>query len=181
MIIDIHDYNITQNDVPVLTRTNDGTYIDANCLLSDFYIESENVKEILSGFDYKDNILKSIKQFGHSPYYLPVLRILTNTNIQTPDFNITKDILAVALFLDKGKDKPAWLDYFEVNRNIRRHVAEAQKHKTVGGSMLMSLQKEYWNQGIEGRSTYDALPFYFKYNFERIDNRELYLRWQPQR
>ena len=36
-------------------------------------------------------------------------------------------------------------------------------------------------QGIEGRATYDALPFYCKYGFKRIDNREIYLRWQPQR
>ena len=181
MIINTYDYSIIQNDVSVLTRTATGTYASANCYLGDLHVESENLKDILSGFDYKDNILRSIKQYGHSPYYSPVLRILTNTNIQTPDFNIIQDILAIALFLDKGKDKPIWLDYFEVNRNFRRNATETQKHKTVGGSMLTSLQQEYTRQGIEGRATYDALPFYCKYGFKRIDNREIYLRWQPQR
>ena len=181
MIIDTCDYNIIQNNVPVLTRTGDGIYINTNCYLSDFNIESENVKHILSDFDYKDNILRSIKQFGHSPRYLPVLYILTNSNIQTPNFNTSQDILAVALFMDKNKTEPTWLDYFEVNGNYRRNVADTKKYKTVGGSMLTSLQKEYWNQGIGGRSTYGALSFYFRYGFRRIDNRELYLCWQPQR
>lgn len=181
MIINTRDYNIIQNDVPVLTRTDDGEYINTNCYLNNFDIESENVKNILSGFDYKDNILSTIKQFGHSPRYLPVLHILTNSDIQTPNFNITQDVLAVALFLDKSKSEPTWLDYFEVNCNYRWQVAENQKYKTVGGSMLTSLQKEYWNQGIAGRSTYGALSFYFRYGFRRIDDRELYLCWQPQR
>ena len=181
MIIDTCDYNIIQNNVPVLTRTGDGEYINTNCYLSDFNIESENVKHILSDFYYKDNILRSIKQFGHSPRYLPVLRILTNSNIQTSNFNITQDVLAVALCLDKNKDEPTWLDYFEVNGNYRQNTADTQKYKTVGGSMLTSLQKEYWNQGIGGRSTYGALSFYFRYGFRRIDDRELYLCWQPQR
>lgn len=181
MIIDTCDYNIIRNDVPVLTRTDDGEYINTNCYLSNFYIESGNIKNILSGFDYKDNILSSIKQFGHSPRYLPVLRILTNSNIQTSNFNITQDVLAVALCLDKNKDEPTWLDYFEVNRNYRRNITATQKYKTVGGGMITSLQKVYRNQGIEGRAFLDALPFYFKYGFERIDNRECYLRWLPQR
>lgn len=181
MIINIHDYNITQNDVPVLTRTDDGRYINTNCFLSNFDIESENVKNILSEFDYKDNILTVIKQFGHSPRYLPVLHILTNSNIQTPNFNAPQDILAVALCLDKNKTEPAWLNYFEVNGNYRRNTADTQKYKTVGGSMLTSLQKEYWNQGIAGRSNYGALSFYFRYGFRRIDDRELCLCWQPQR
>ena len=181
MIIDTCDYNIIRNDVPVLTRTDDGEYINTNCYLSNFYIESGNIKNILSRFDYKDNILSSIKQFGHSPRYLPVLRILKNSNIQTSNFNITQDVLAVALCLDKNKDEPTWLDYFEVNRNYRRNITATQKYKTVGGGMLTSLQQEYINQGIGCRATYDALPFYYKYGFKRIDDRELWLQWQPQR
>ena len=181
MMINTSDYNIVQNDVPVLTRTSGGVYIDTNCYLSNVCIESENLKEILSGFDYKDNILSAVKQFGHSPRFVPVLRILTNSKVQTPDCNVHLDMLAIALFLDKGKDTPTWLDYFEVNSNYRRNVAKTPKYKTVGGSMLKSLQKEYIHQGIEGRSNYVALSFYFKYGFERVDNRELYLRWQPQR
>ena len=182
MVIDACDYNIIQNNIPVLTRTGDGKYINTNCYLSNFYIESKNVKNILSGFDYKNNILDTIKQFGHSPRYLPVLYTLTNSNIQTSNFNTTQDVLAVALCLEnKTEQKPISLLYFEVNGDYRRNVADTQKYKTVGGSMLTSLQKEYWNQGIAGRSTYDALRFYYKYNFTRMDDRELYLLWQPQR
>lgn len=182
MIIDTHDYNIIQNNIPVLTRTGDGKYINTNCYLSNFYIESKNVKNILSGFGYKDNILDAIKQFGHSPRYLPVLHTLTNSNIQTSNFNTTQDVLAVALCLEnKAEQKPISLLYFEVNGDYRRNVADTQKYKTVGGSMLKSLQKEYWNHGICGRSTYGALSFYYKYNFKRMDERELYLLWQPQR
>ena len=181
MIIDACDYDIIQNNVPVLTRTDDGRYTNTNCWLCNFDIESKNIKNVLSVFDYKSNILDSIKQFGYSPRYVPVLRILTNTSIQTPDFDIFQDLLAVALFLDKGKDKPTWLHYFEVNYNYRQNVMETPKYKTIGGSMITSLQKVYRNQGIEGRAFLDALPFYFKYGFERIDNRECYLRWLPQR
>lgn len=181
MIIDTRDYNIIRNDVPVLTRTDDGIYINTNCYLSDFNILSDNLENILSGFGYKTNILDSVKQFGYSPRYVPVLRILTNSNIQIPDFNTAQDLLAVALFLDKGKNEPTWLHFFEVNGNYRQNTADTQKYKTVGGSMLTSLQKEYWNQGIAGRSTYGALAFYYKYGFKRIDDRELYLCWQPQR
>ena len=181
MIIDACDYDIIQNNVPVLTRTDDGRYTNTNCWLCNFDIESKNIKNVLSVFDYKSNILDSIKQYGYSPRYVPVLRILTNTSIQTPNFDISQDLLAVALFLDKGKDKPTWLHYFEVNYNYRQNVMETQKYKTVGGSMITSLQKVYRNQGIEGRAVLGALPFYFKYGFERIDNRECYLRWLPQR
>ncbi len=181
MIINTRDYNIIQNNVPVLTRTDDGRYINTNCWLSDFNILSDNLENILSGFGYKTNILDSVKQFGYSPRYVPVLRILTNSNIQIPDFNTAQDLLAVALFLDKGKNEPTWLHFFEVNGNYRRNTADTQKYKTVGGSMLTSLQKEYWNQGIAGRSNYGALSFYFRYGFRRIDDRELYLCWQPQR
>ncbi len=49
------------------------------------------------------------------------------------------------------------------------------------GSMLKSLQQKYINQGICGRATYNALGFYYRYNFKRMDERELYLLWQPQR
>jgi len=181
MIVDTHDYKITRNDVPVLTRTDDGNYVNTNCLLNKFYIESENLKDILSGFGYKENILTAIKQYEWSPVFTPVLRILTNTNIQTPNFDIAQDALAVALFLDKGKNEPTCLSYFEVNRNYRRNTTKDQKHKNVGHSMLQSLQQQYINQGIEGRSTYEALNFYYKYGFKRIDDRELHLRWQPQR
>ena len=87
----------------------------------------------------------------------------------------------MALCLDKNKDEPTWLDYFEVNRNYRRNITATQKYKTVGGGMLTSLQQEYINQGIGCRATYDALPFYYKYGFKRIDDRELWLQWQPQR
>ena len=44
MIIDTNDYNMIQNNIPVLTRTGDGKYINTNCYLSNFYIESKNVK-----------------------------------------------------------------------------------------------------------------------------------------
>ena len=181
MLINTRDYNIIQNDVPVLTRTDDGTYIDTNCYLSNLCIESESITDVLSCFEYKENFLTTIKQFRCSPKFVPVLRILTNSNIQTPDFYAPQDLLAVAVFLDSGKNTYTWLDYFEVNCNYRRNTAETQKYKTVGGSMLTSLQKEYWNQGIECRSSYAAKSFYFKYKFERMDNRELYLRWGPQR
>lgn len=179
-MIDIYDYNIVKTDIPVLTRIND-KYINTNCYLSNFNIESENLKNILSGFDYKYNILDHIKQFGCSPRYTPVLYILTNSNIQTPDFNIFQDLLSVALFLDKGKDTYTWLDFFEVNNNFRRNVATKQKYKRVGGSMLKSLQQNYIHQGIEGRSNYGALNFYFAYGFKRTDDHELYIQWQPQR
>ena len=104
MIIDSYDYNIIKSDISVLTRTTDG-YINTNCCLSNLDIESEHFASILSGFDYKNNILDSVKQFGYSPKYTPVLYILTNSNIQTPDFNIFQDLLSVALFLDKGKNR----------------------------------------------------------------------------
>ena len=180
MLIDTYDYNIIKNDIPVLTRTTD-KYIDTNCYLSSFNTESKNFENILSGFDYKSNILDHVKQFGHSPKYTPVLYILTNSNIQTPNFDSFQDLLSVAFFLDKGKDVCTWLDFFEVNRNFRQNIAEKQKYKTVGASMLKSLQQKYSHQGIEGRSTYNALSFYFKHGFKRIDDCELYLRWQPQR
>ena len=76
MMIDTYDYNIIQNNIPVLTRTTDG-YINTNCYLSDFNIESKNFKTILSGFDYQSNIIDRAKQFGYSPRYTPVLYILT--------------------------------------------------------------------------------------------------------
>lgn len=180
MMIDTYDYKIIKTDTPVLTRTAD-KYINTNCWLSNFHIESENFENILSGFDYKYNILDHIKQFGYSPIYKPVLYILTNSNIQTPDFNVFQDLLSVALFLDKSRNTHTWLAFFEVNRNFRRNAAEKQKYKHVGDSMLKSLQQHYIHQGIEGRSTYEAREFYFKQGFQRIDDRELYLRWQPQR
>lgn len=183
MLISTNDYTITQNDVPVLTRTDDGTYINTNCLLSNFYTyaRSEKLANILTGFGYKYNILDAIKQFGYSPVYRPVLRILTNYNLLTPDFNTQCDILAVALFLDKGKNNPTWGDFFEVNNNYRHNVTETQKYKRVGESALKSFQKEYMGQGIECRATFSALDFYYKYGFKRIDERECYLRWEPQR
>ena len=180
MMIDTYDYDIIRNDIPVLTRIND-EYINTNCYLSNFNVESENFKTILSGFDYKYNILTRVKQFGHSPMHKPVLYILTNSNIQTPAFDVLQDVLSVAFFLDKSQDACTWLDYFEVNSNFRQNVAEKQKYKTVGGSMLKALQQKYIHQGIEGRSTYDARNFYYKYGFKRIDDRELYLLWQPQK
>lgn len=185
MIIPTTDYIITQNDVPVLTRTDDGTYINTNCWLSDFNTESENFTNILNGFGFKNNILDAVRQFGHSPRYTPVLRILTNSNIQTPVFDVSKDMLALALFLDKGKNTPTWLDFFEVNNNYsskyRSTYCENQKYKRVGESTLKAFQKEYIHQGIEGRSNYYALGFYMKYGFKRVDDRECYLRWEPQR
>lgn len=177
MIIPVTDYKIIQNDVPVLTRTDGGGYHYTNCLLNDFYIESEKLANILTEFDYKTNILDAIKQYGHSPKYIPVLHILTNYNLLTPDFNAPLDILAVALFLDQNQNKPVWLDFFEVNRKYRRHTAANQPYKRIGESALKSLQQEYIHQGIEGRSTYSALDFYLKHGFNRIDNRECYLRW----
>jgi hypothetical protein len=179
MIIPETDYNITQNDVPVLTVTGDGTYIYTNCWLNDFNIESEHLENILSDFRFKDNILTSIIQYGHSPVYKPVLRVLTNSNIQISDFDISKDVLAVALFRDKGKDNYTWLDFFEVNGVYRKHTDK--KYKRVGESALKSFQKQYLHQGIECRSNFDALGFYFKYGFKRIDERECHLSWGPQR
>lgn len=183
MIIPETDYKITQNDVPVLTRTDDGKYVNTNCLLSNFYIysRSEKLANILTGFGYKDNIVDSIKQYGYSPVYTPVLRILTNYNLLTPNFNARADILAVALFLDRGKNDPTWGHYFEVNPKYRHNVTETQKYTRVGESALKSFQQEYIHQGIECRSTFDAMHFYFKYGFERADERECYLRWAPQR
>ena len=181
MIIPVTDYNIIRNDVPVLTRTDDGAYISTNCLLNDFNIESKNLENILSGFDYKNNILDAIKQYGHSPKYTPVLHMLTNSNIQTPDFDISQDILAIALFLAQNKNTPIWLHFFEVNRNYRQYTTVNQTYKRTGESALKSLQQEYIHQGIEGRSTYSALSFYLKYGFKRIDDRECYLHWGPQR
>ena len=181
MIIQTHDYSIIQDKVPVLTRMDDGTYINTNCWLNDFNIKSENVENILSGFGYKDNILRSIKQFGHSPMYVPVLMVLTNDNLQTSKFNTGRDVLAVALFLNNGLGRPAWLDFFEVNSKYRRNSTENQIYKKTGESALKSFQHEYIHQGIDGRSTYDALPFYFKYGFQRMDERELYLRWTLQK
>ena len=69
MLINISDYNVTQNDVPVLTRADDGTYIQTNCLLNNFNIYSGDLTNILTGFDYKNNILDLIRQYGHSPGY----------------------------------------------------------------------------------------------------------------
>lgn len=181
MLIPITDYKIIRNDVPVLTRTDDGLYVKTNCLLNDFNIESENLKNLLSEFDYKNNILDTVKQYGHSPRYTPVLRILTNYDIQTPDFYAPRDVLAVAMFLDHGANSPTWLDFFEVNHNYRQYANETQKYKKVGESAIKSLQQKYKNQGIEGRATYSALSFYLKYGFKRIDDRECYLRWGPQR
>jgi len=179
MIISETDYNITRKDVPVLTRSADGTYFYTNCWLNEFNIESENLKEVLSGFDYRGNILDSIKQYGHSPVYVPVLRVLTNPNIQSSDFNISADVLAVALFLDKGRNSLAWLDFFEVNSKYRKRTDK--KYKRVGESALKAFQKEYIHQGIEGRATFIALDFYLKYGFERMNAFDCYLRWKPQR
>lgn len=180
MIVPVTDYKIIQNDVPVLTRNDDGTYISTNCWLSDFNIESENLKSILSGFGFKNNILDTIKQFGHSPKYTPVLRILTNSNVQTPHFQEYQDVLSVALFLDEGNNKPMWLDFFETNNEYRQYSGKI-KYKRIGESTLKSLQQEYLHRGITGRSNLYALEFYLKYGFKRLAEHELLLYWGPQR
>ena len=184
MIIPSTDYNITQNNIPVLTRTPAGTYINTHCWLSVFNIQSEHLKTILSGFGFKDNILDAVRQFGRSPMYIPILRILTNSDIQTPNFDAQRDTLAVALFRDSRRDAPTWLDFFEVNYNYKLksgQYSENQTYKRVGESALKACQQEYISQGIDGRSTFDAMEFYMKYGFKRIDERECYLRWEPQR
>lgn len=181
MIIPVTDYKITQNDVPVLTRADSGTYIFTNCWLNTFNTESENITNILSDFGFRDNILTSIRQYGHSPKYIPVLHILTNSNLQTPDFYAPNDVLAVALFLEKRENKPAWLDFFEVNYKYQYPYYENQKYKRVGESALNACQKEYISQGIQCRSNFFALKFYSKCGFKRIDERELFLHWETQR
>ena len=179
MIIPETDYNITRKDVPVLTRAVKGTYLYTNCWLNDFNIESEYLENILSNFRFKPNILTSIKQYGHSPVYVPVLRVLTNSNIKSSGFNVSKDVLAVALFLDKGKNMNTWLDFFEVNSKYRQNTDN--KYKRVGESALNAFQKEYVRHGIECRSTFFALDFYLKYGFERMNTFDCCLRWKPQR
>ena len=184
MIIPSTDYNITQNNIPVLTRTPAGTYINTHCWLSVFNIQSEHLKTILSGFDFKNNILDTVRQFGRSPMYIPTLRILTNSDIQTPNFDAQRDTLAVALFLDSRRGASTWLDFFEVNYNYKLksgQYSENQTYKRVGESALKACQQEYMSQGIDCRSTFDAMNFYMKYGFKRIDERECYLRWGPQR
>ncbi len=184
MIIPATDYKIIRNDVPVLARTDGGVYIPTNCWLNDFNIESENLKNILFGFSYKNNILDLIKQFGHSPKYVPVLYILTNSNIQTPDFDTPHDMLAIALFLAEGENTSVCLRCFEVNCNYKsnnQHYTENQKYKRVGESMLKALQNQYIHQGIEGNSNHAALYFYLKYGFTTIDKCSHDLRWGPQR
>ena len=95
---------------------------------------------ILFEFEYKNNILDTIKQYGHSPKYTPVLHVLTNSNIQTLDFNASQDILAIAMFLCHSKNKPVWLHFFEVNGKYRKNTTVNQKYKRTGESTLKSLQ-----------------------------------------
>lgn len=49
------------------------------------------------------------------------------------------------------------------------------------GEPLVDIRKADIKLFFGGRATYDALPFYYKYGFKRIDDRELWWQWQPQR
>ena len=82
--------------------------------------------------------------------------------------------------MDWDKNKPVWLDFFEVNRNYRHNIAKTQKYVKVGESAIKSFQKEYRHQGIECRSSFGAQGFYQKYGFLEMD-KMCHMRWSPQK
>ena len=46
MQINQKDYKILRQDVPVLTKQNNGLYVNTNCYLSDFNISSNSIEQI---------------------------------------------------------------------------------------------------------------------------------------
>lgn len=184
MIIPAKDYNIIDQDVPVLTHMGDGVYSYTNCWFVDFNINSEVIPNILSAFDYKNDIMQEIHYYNHSRGTNTVLLGLTNSNLAKQGFDAADDVLSVALFLERINQNPVWGDFFEVNEKYRSGCEDCssnRKYKRVGESALKCFQQKYINRGIAGRAHIHVQPFYFKYGFKRYDSRECYLIWERQR
>lgn len=183
MLIDQKHYTIVRNDVPVLTKQADGSYINANNYLIDVNLRANNtIEQIVKPFGFKDDILESLSRLSYQRFATFVFMALTNPRITTPDFNIDDDVLSICLYQAESATSYAWVHYFETNPKYRYGGKNNTKYKHVGTSACHVFQELYKNRGIAARvPRMSVQDFLFKNGFKRMDERESFVCWNLQR
>lgn len=170
------DYIIINSDTPVLTRQANGQFELKNCYFLEFFIESTNtakIETVCQPFDFGIAVKYAISKYGYITNDTQRLFLLAGPDIINKDFTDSNEHLALALCQDGPKSTV--IQYFEVNRNFRHSYEPNQKYRKVGTSALNALKEVYQTRELCGRSALEAIPFWLKNGFTRIDNREQYL------
>lgn len=181
MFIINQDYNIISNDVPVLTRQENGRFEFTDCYFIELAIRPddktiEKIMTMCEPFDYSTAIKHLISKYIFVPGNIQRLFMLLGHGAIKNDFKHTDDFLAIASCADAHKKTT--IQYFEVNYNFRHSYDPNQKYNRVGTSALDALKEVYKDHELCGRSALEALGFWLKNGFTRMDDRDLYVHWR---
>lgn len=172
------DYYILDSKVPVLTLQTNGQFEHKNSYFLEFVVQDDNktlekIKTVCAPFDYSTAVAQAISK--HNLFHLQRLFLLTGPDAIKNSFKESDDFLAMAFCADG--EHATTIQYFEVNYLFRRSYEPNQKYRRVGTSAINALKQVYQDRELGGRSALDALNFWFKNDFTRMDDRELYLHW----
>ena len=175
------DYSIINANAPVLTLQPNGQFEFKDCYFMEFVTraDEETMKKIgiiCEPFSFNSAIQYVISKNSFSPYKTERLFLLAGPDTMKNNFKDTNDFLAIALCT--GDLQRTTILYFEVNYMFRHSFEPNQKYRRVGASAANELKKVYSGGELGGRSALEALGFWFKNDFTRMDEREQWVHWR---
>ena len=174
------DYVVVNAHIPVLTLQDNGEYVAKDCYFLEFivnqnYETNQNIKAICEPFEFIDFVQYTLLKLKYFPNASPRLFILGAPESIRHNFFVMDELLAMTLCADH--EQRTSIQCFEVNYKFRHNYNPNQKYKNVGTSMLSALKQNYQNRELYGRSVLDAVNFWLKNDFTRLDDREQHLHW----
>ena len=174
------DYIIKNTDIPVLTRQADGHFEPTNCYFLEFMVRPDDkamdkIKALCKPFGFDTGVRYAISKHGSLPDNVQRIFLLGGPEIIKTEFTNPNDFLAITL-CDDGPENTE-IQYFEVNYIFRHSYDPNKQYRRVGTSALKALQKNYQTRELWGESAMEALNFWLKNDFTRINNQDFRIRW----
>ena len=175
------DYSIINAKAPVLMHQPNGQFEFTDCWFMEITTgtDAETMKKIgtvCQPFSFNSAIKHVIAKGGLSFNSIERLFLLAGPDTIKNNFKVPEDFLAIALCSETPKSTT--ILYFEVNYIFKHSFEPDQKYRRVGTSALDELKEIYKTSELCGRSALDALKFWFKNGFSRIDEREQWVHWR---
>ena len=175
------DYIIKNADTPVLTRQGDGHFEPTNCYFLEFIVRTDDktmdkIKALCKPFGFDTGVRYAIAKHGALPDNAQRIFLLGTPDIIKTEFKNPDDFLALAL-CDDGPESTE-IQYFEVNYKFRHSYDPTKPYMRVGTSAVKALQKNYKTRELCGDSAMEALKFWVKNNFIRVNGQDFRIRWR---
>ncbi len=166
--------------MPVLTHQDNGQFEFVDCYFMEFFVTAdtdamEKINVLSVSFDFGTGVKYAISKQCVSGNVLRLF-LLAGPDIVKNNFTQPDDFLALAL-CEQGQKRTV-IKYFEVNRKFRHSYEPDQKYRRVGTSTLNALKKIYEHHELCGKSAMEALRFWIKNGFTRINEQELDVYWR---